>query len=125
MTEKIIHIFVGEDRSRVDMYCFPIGKDYQVFILGGEHHIGAVSLGINAKLQSNKTSVSVLSVPGHREDKITLKTARRLCTNIPANFVVTAGIHYDNLITDELNKFLYNIDKLCTELIDILSHRSI
>lgn len=102
-----------------------MGDDLNVTIEGGDiPHIGAVALGIAVDMPheiSKKTaSVSLLTVPGHKEDDVVLKCARRLVKELGVTVVVTCGIHIKNITFNEINDLVTLIDQMMTQIIDQL-----
>ena len=99
-----------------------MGKDLNVSIYGGElPHIGAVALGIpRASLENeNKisSSVSVLTITGHKEDVIVQKSAKILSSTLNCTVVVSCGIHIDNITFDDIQGLNLIVFDLVNELI--------
>ncbi|MBB6714026.1 hypothetical protein [Clostridium gasigenes] len=99
-----------------------MGTDWNISIYGGEiSHIGAVALGIpRLSLDgSNKisSSVSVLTITGHKEDIIVQNVAKKICSKINSTVVVCCGIHIKDITFDEIENLNYVIDELVEELI--------
>ena len=101
---------------KISLQCISVGKDYLVVISGGREHIGAVALGQCYGGESVKANSSVIAAYGHREDELALKTARYLSKALKANAAVTAGIHFDNLSSREIDEILLAVKELCEEL---------
>ncbi|MBN2424244.1 MAG: hypothetical protein JXR46_02075 [Calditrichaceae bacterium] len=120
MKIKPLHVFTGRQRTRVDFFCYKLGNDIQLFILGGQIHIGAVSLAIFNQSKQD-AEVSVIRVPGHREDEISTQVAGKLGAQLKTTASVTAGIHYDQLNKEELTAIIKNIHILTDRLINKLS----
>ena len=120
MKIKSIHIFTGRQRTRVDFFCYKLGNDIQLLILGGQIHIGAVSLA-TFNPDNQNTEASFIGVPGHREDEISMQVAGKLGAQLRTTVSVTAGIHYDQLNKEELTAIINNIRVLTDRLITKLS----
>lgn len=102
-----------------------MGSDLNITIEGGDiPHIGAVALGIPVELphQINKmsSSVSLLTVPGHKEDEVVLKCAKRLAKELGVTVVVTCGIHIKNITFEDINDLMLLIDQLMSRTIEKL-----
>ncbi len=102
-----------------------IGKDILVSIFGGEApHIGAVAMAQPrpSLKDPNVTSAtsSVFTYIGHKEDDLAKKSAETLASVFNTNVVVTAGIHWDNLLPEEISKVLTNSNSLVNKIIKTL-----
>lgn len=94
-----------------EIYCevLTVGEDLTVNIYGGDiPHIGAVALGYRVQLPHDlnqmTSSVSLLTVPGHKEDEIVQKAAKLLSKALNKTVVVTCGIHVKNITSEEINE---------------------
>ena len=98
------------DRSR------PAGLDW-----GGERpHIGAVAAAQPRPSLRDPTrtsaTASVLTFLGHKEDGVVKMASERLAAALGTHVVVTAGIHWDGLSTENIA----TIKARCTEVVDRL-----
>ena len=99
-----------------------MGNDLNITIEGGDiPHIGAVELGIPVDMphdiSKKTTSVSLLTVPGHKEDDVVLKCAKRLVKELGVTVVVTCGIHIKDITFNEINDLLTLINQMMTQII--------
>ena len=90
-----------------------LGEDLLVAIWGGElPHIGAVSVAQprpSLKNPANTSSTaSVFCFPGHKEDELAKAASEVLAATLNTRVVVTAGIHWDNLSKEGINKVIEN-----------------
>jgi hypothetical protein len=97
----------------VRLHAVRIGKDLVVVIEGGEGHIGAVGAGTNC---GGLAVSSVLTVPGHRDDRIAKDAAERISKKFGCNCAVVAGVHYDNITAQEIKDVLIIGSSLVDEL---------
>ncbi len=111
-----------------DINCSAIkmGKDWNISIYGGDTpHIGAIALGIPRPSLENKnkisSSVSVLTITGHKEDVIVQKVAKILSSTLNSTVVVSCGIHIDNITFNDIGNLNLLIDNLVDELISKIS----
>ena len=111
-----------------DINCSAIkmGKDLNISIYGGDiPHIGAIALGIPRPSLENKnkisSSVSVLTITGHKEDVIVQKVAKILSSTLNSTVVVSCGIHIDNITFNDIGNLNSLIDNLVDELISKIS----
>ena len=103
-----------------------MGKDFNISIYGGDiEHIGAVALGVPRQSLKDKnkisSSVSLLTVLGHKEDVIVQRYAKILASKLNSTVVVCCGIHIDNINFEEINDLIDVIDEIINELIEIIS----
>lgn len=99
-----------------------MGNDLTVNIYGGDiPHIGAVALGYRVQLPHDldqvTSTVSLLTVPGHKEDEIVQKAAKILSKSLNKTVVVTCGIHIKQITFEEINE----INDLVFSLIEDIS----
>ena len=132
-----INLSVGVDRYTVECVAVRCGNDVNVTIGGGDkYHIGAVAIGVprfeykNDKNDENDendendkkrtASTSVICVQGHREDEVAYRAAKYLSTELGCVVTVTAGIHVDNIKSEEFQILLNNIDELLNNIAELL-----
>jgi len=100
-----------------------IGRDLSVSIWGGTHpHVGAVALAIARPSLRNKRKTSatssVLTLSGHKEDVTVKMVSEALASALKKNVVVTAGIHWDNLKTEEIEVIVLMTGRLTEKIIE-------
>ena len=98
-----------------------IGQDLLVAIWGGEKpHIGAVSVAQPRPSlkdpEITSTTASVICLPGHKEDELAKAVSEILAAALNTPVVVTAGIHWDNITKDGIQKVIEN-SKILVDLI--------
>lgn len=99
-----------------------IGKDYCVKLSGGTAHVGAVALGIFDSI-SGRASSSVITAPGHREDELALKGARKISQALLLTTVFIVGIHIDAISKKEIDDIISTSEDMIDELCCILRER--
>lgn len=102
-----------------------MGNDFNISIYGGDiPHIGALALGIPRKSLDDEnqisSSVSLLTITGHKEDLIVQKAAKKLSKELNSTVSVCCGIHIKNITFEEIKELDILIDQLIYELIIIL-----
>ena len=100
-----------------------MGKDFNVSIYGGDvAHIGAVALGVPRQSLEDKnkisSSVSLLTVVGHKEDVIVQKCAKVLAAKLNSTVVVCCGIHIDDISFEDIKGLVEVVDEIVNELIE-------
>ncbi|MBE6054641.1 MAG: hypothetical protein E7212_12210 [Clostridium sartagoforme] len=103
-----------------------MGNDWNISIYGGDvPHIGAIALGIPRPSLEDKSkissSVSVLTITGHKEDAIVQKASKVLSTALNSTVVVSCGIHINGITYDDIQNLNLFMDTLIDELINKLS----
>lgn len=88
-----------------------IGADVLVAIWGGERpHIGAVAVAQPRPSLKDpavtSASASVICLVGHKEDELAKATAEILAAALKTQVVVTAGIHWDNLAPEAIQRIV-------------------
>lgn len=123
---KHLSVSVREGRFLLQASVLVIGPDLMVSIWGGTHpHIGAVALALprpslKDKKKTSATS-SVLTVLGHKEDQTVKVVSETLSAIFKTNVVVTAGIHWDNLRSEEITSIVKLTEKLTQGIINKLA----
>ena len=94
-----------------------IGRDLLVAIWGGEKpHIGAVAMAQPRPSlkdpEVTSSTASVFSYVGHKEDELAKATAEILAATFKTNVIVTAGIHWDDLPEEGIQRVIKNSEIL-------------
>ena len=97
-----------------------IGNDYLCRILGGDRHIGALSL---SQWRAGRAETGGLVVGGHKELSITEHAASRLCESSRRNVICIAGIHFESLSKAQIDEILASAHALIKEASRSLEHR--
>jgi hypothetical protein len=99
-------------RILVSLSATRIGSDdLLIVITGGKAHVGAVAAGTNS---GGLPSSSVITLPGHRDDRIAKDVAERVSKRLGCNCAVIAGVHYDDMTAQEIKDVLI----MCSSLMD-------
>lgn len=100
-------------RIEVRLNAIRVGKDLVIIIDGGRGHIGAVAAGSGC---GGMAISSVLTMPGHRDDRIAKDAAERISKKLGVNCAVVAGVHYDGITPQEIKDVLILSSSLVDEL---------
>lgn len=90
-----------------------VGGDLLITLTGGAAHIGAAALAYR-DFETERTTVSVLSAPGHKEEEIALRGARTVSRALNKTVLFAAGIHLDDITPEEIAE----IEEACAEIIE-------
>ena len=98
-----------------------VGQDVLVAIWGGEKpHIGAVSVAQPRPSlkdpEITSATASVICLPGHKEDELVKAASEILSAALNTSVVVTAGIHWDTINDEGIQKVIEN-SKILVDLI--------
>lgn len=104
----------GEGRTKVAFSAHYLGSDVIVFVYNNNAHIGAVAIG-EFDPDSGRTSASVITRRGHKDDIIARKVAYQLTKSTKRPSCVIAGIHVDAITEAETREILANVDGLSGE----------
>ena len=97
----------GEGRDRVSLRASDMGDDLVVSIYNENAHIGAVAVG-EYDYEHKRTSVSVITRFGHKDDVIAQQAAHLISESIRKPVCIIAGVHLDNITREEIDKILEN-----------------
>ena len=100
-----------------------IGSDLLVAIWGGEKpHIGAVAVAQPRPSLKDpavtSSSASVICLVGHKEDELAKAAAEILAAALKTQVVVTAGIHWDNLSPEAIQRVVRNSEFLVDMILE-------
>lgn len=107
-------------RLAIALKAVDIGDDLLVVITGGKGHIGGTALGTTI---GGIATSSVITTPGHRDDRVAKVAAEKLAKALNKNVAVVAGIHYDHITKEEITEALRLSDGLVDGLVGELCKR--
>ena len=124
--EKYRVMIDENSRYQIELETLCCGTDYCVAICGGtRYHVGAVAFGCakmgNGCLPGHQATVSVICSNGHRDDEIARWAARYLATALNCSVSVSAGVHIDNAIPDEIDVLMGNCKAACEAFVQQIS----
>lgn len=106
----------GEGRTRISLSAQGFGGDLVVSIYNENAHIGAVAVG-EYDHKENRTSTSVITRLGHKDDVIAQKAAYLISKHTKRPSCVIAGVHLDDITDEEIRKLLENADSLVKDFL--------
>ena len=115
------HVGTKQGEYDLEAHVLSVGKDLLVAISGGdEPHIGAVAVAQPRPSLKDpgmtSSTASVFCYVGHKEDELAKDAAEKLAASFNTRVVVTAGIHWDDLSEEGIQKVIDN-SKLLLDLI--------
>lgn len=116
MSNKIVY---GSEQALVTIYYQLLGQDLQVLITAGKAHVGAVALAVPCPVTAEgvTASVSVMTVPGHRDNIVAEAAALSLCKALGRSVSVTAGLHIDHAAQQDIMALVNNAKEAINILI--------
>jgi hypothetical protein len=120
---KNVALTEGRGRTKIQLAAYFMGNDLLVCISNRNAHIGAVAIGDFDPI-SKRTSTSVLTRLGHKDDTIAQKAAYLINKSIKKPVCVIVGIHLPNITGDEIEIILQNADILVNKLREYLEART-
>lgn len=111
----MIRLTEGSGRTRLQLRAQRVGPDWLVLITGGGAHVGAAALGA---MDMGRASSSVLTVPGHRDDRLAGPLAERVSREVGGTSLVVAGVHLDDITDREIREVLANGERLVERFIE-------
>ena len=104
---------ISRGRFKIRGFVQEVGQDILVSVWGGTRpHIGAVGMAIPRPSLSNPKKWSATSsnftFVGHKEDVFVKKISEKLAARLRKNVVLTAGLHWENITSQEI-KIIENL----------------
>lgn len=123
----MLELTVGTAPHTVRCRQIAAGPDLIVVLDGGTHpHVGAVAVAVPrpSLTDSAKTSssVSVLTMLGHKEDELARLAADHLCHTTGRLTVFTAGLHLDQASGADISLLIQNAETAYRQLAEHLQN---
>lgn len=119
---------VGQEKHKVRFSATFTGNGISVCLTGGDKpHVGGVVLSIPRASLTGKGISSdawVIPVPGHKDVVVAEEVGRKICRETGQVVAVTAGIHIDNALPEDLKIFRENCLAGADAIIQKLTGRS-
>ena len=124
------HVITTQGKYDLEAYVRSIGEDLLVAVSGGEKpHIGAVAVAQPRPSLKDPTvrsaTASVICYVGHKEDDLAKHAAEKLAASFNTRVVVTAGIHWDNLSEEGIEKVIRHSRLLLDLVVDRVEAESL
>jgi len=112
--KMIIDISEGqkENNNLVRFQLFELGRDFMLWISGGDSHIGALTC--SDKNRNADTWQHTLI--HHKEDVLVTRAMKKLKDGLPGELLVVAGVHYDDIDKEKIKEIV----KHATYLLDVM-----
>ena len=118
---KKFSIQISKGQFKIHSSVQEFGQDILVSIWGGTRpHIGAVGIAVpRPSLKNQKkwsATSSTFTFVGHKEDTLVKKISEKLAARLRRNVVVTAGLHWDGVTSNEI-KTIQNLTQTLSDRI--------
>src|SRR4030042_392408 len=116
-------IEISKGRFKIHTLVQEIGQDLLVSIWGGTRpHIGAIGMAIPRPSLKNPKKWSATSSNftflGHKEDTLVRKISEKLAAQLRRNVVVTAGVHWDRITSNEIKTIQNLTQRLSDQILE-------
>jgi hypothetical protein len=113
---------ISKGRFKIQGLVQEVGPDLLVSIWGGTWpHIGATGIAIPRPSLKNQKKWSATSSNftflGHKEDVMVKKISEKLAALLRRNVVVTAGVHWDGITSNEIKTIQNLTQKLSDQIV--------
>lgn len=88
------------------------GIDKVFLVTGGQAHIGAVS---TFYLEQERISGTTVHIPGHKEQELCERLARKAALQLKVTVTVIMGIHFDSITRMQIDEIVHTAEKLMDE----------
>jgi hypothetical protein len=109
--KSVISLEYGKGRTKLSFVAKRVGDDWVACMIGGKAHVGAVGVGVYDEI-SGRASSSVITLAGHRDDRIAKEGAERISKHTKSATVLIVGIHVENITEKEISMIIKNSEHL-------------
>jgi gallate decarboxylase subunit D len=119
---KRFTVEAAQGRFKIQAFVQEVGQDILVSIWGGTRpHIGAIGVATPRPSLKNPKQWSATSsgftYVGHKEDAVVKMVSELLAARLQTNVVVTAGIHWDNITSRDIQIITHLTQKLSEQIL--------
>ncbi len=120
---KTFKLRVSRGRFSIQALVQTIGRDVLVSLWGGDRpHIGSIGMATpRPSLKDPKkwsATSSNFTYVGHKEDSVVKMISEKLASRLKTNIVVVAGIHWDNIRSEEIEIIQDLTHKLADQILN-------
>lgn len=100
------------DLKSIRLEVFKAGKDKVFLITGGKAHIGAVA---TFYVDHDRVSGTTVHIPGHKEQELCERLARKAALQLKVTVTVIMGIHFDSVTRMQIDEIVLTAERLMDE----------
>ena len=106
----------GSGRAQITLESYSLGNDIVLHIFNASAHVGAVAVA-EYDSKNERASVSLITRLGHKDDAIAQKAAYSVCKSTGRTVCVIAGVHLDDITSEEIARLVGNADRLVAKFV--------
>lgn len=107
-------------RVIIDLKAIYVGEDLIIIISGGDiPHIGSISYG-GQEFKNKEFKDNTIIYKNHKEHIISQRFSQRIGEVFKGNYIISAGIHLDNITKEEIEIVQRMSEELLEEIILII-----
>ncbi|WP_338539871.1 hypothetical protein [Paenibacillus tundrae] len=100
------------DLSSIRLQVVDVGQDKVFMVTGGDAHIGAVA---TYYVDHDRLSGATFHVPGHKEQELCERLARKAAYQLKVTVTVIMGIHFDAITRMQIDEIVQTAERLLDE----------
>ncbi|PZT53874.1 hypothetical protein [Paenibacillus silvae] len=100
------------DLKSIRLEIIEAGVDKVFLVTGGQAHIGAVS---TFYVEQERVSGMTVHIPGHKEQELCERLARKAALQLKVTVTVIMGIHFDSITRMQIDEIVHTAEKLMDE----------
>jgi hypothetical protein len=116
-------------RLAIRLQAIPMGSDWCLVLSGGDTpHLGAAAVAEirpGPAGEGSGVDVSVITLPGHKEDILVRTLAGRVAAVLGANVTVCCGIHLDRITPEEIQDALALCEDMAEEFVRAIKREAV
>ena len=116
----MINLNRKKGRVNIDLKATYVGEDLIISISGGDRpHVGAISYG-GEGFENKEFKKNTIIYGNHKEYIISQRFSQRIGEIFKGNYIISAGIHLDNITKEEIEIVKKLSEELLEEIISIM-----
>ncbi|CAH1190937.1 MULTISPECIES: hypothetical protein [unclassified Paenibacillus] len=107
------------DLKTMKLQAIQTGDDRVLLVTGGKAHIGAVATYYP---DGERINGSVMHIPGHKEQELCERLARKAAQHLRTTVTVIMGIHYNGITRMQIDEIVQTAERLLDEHLNPSEH---
>jgi gallate decarboxylase subunit D len=97
------------DLKSIRLQVIEAGEDKVFLVTGGKAHIGAVA---TFYVDHERVSGTTVHIPGHKEQELCERLARKAALQLKVTVTVIMGIHFDSITRMQIDEIVQTAERL-------------
>lgn len=97
------------DLKSIRLQVIEAGEDKVFLVTGGKAHIGAVA---TFYVDHERVSGTTVHIPGHKEQELCERLARKAALQLKVTVTVMMGIHFDSITRMQIDEIVQTAERL-------------